>query len=64
MTRPELKTEIVAHLLGHIRKKPLLEMNEKVCNFYEEDPNGREELDAALDEVYDELVKQYNVDDK
>lgn len=39
-------------------------MNEKVCNFYEENPNGRQELDAALDEVYDELVKQYNIKDE
>jgi len=61
MTRPELKTEIVTHLLNYLTKKPLLELNEKVCDFYEESPNGKEELDAAMDEVYDELVKQYNI---
>lgn len=64
MTKPELKTAIVKHLLNYLTKKPLLELNEQISTFYDEDPNGKKELNAAMDEVWDELVEKYNVEIK
>ena len=62
MTREELKTVIVTDLLEHLSDaKPLLESNEQVASFYRYHPNGKKELNDALDEVYEELVEKYNI---
>ncbi len=61
MKKEELKTIIVKHLLGYLTKKPILELNENVSDFYDNDPNGREILRDAMDEVWDELVSKYDI---
>ena len=61
MKKEELKTIIVKHLLGYLTKKPILELNENVSDFYDNDPNGREILRDAMDQVWDELVSKYDI---
>lgn len=61
MEKKELKTIIAKHLLGYLTKKPILELNENVSDFYDNDPNGPELLSEAMDEVWEELVSKYDI---
>lgn len=61
MKKEELKTIIAKHLLGYLTKKPILELNENVSNFYENDPNGPELLRDAMDEVCEEIISKYDI---
>jgi len=59
MTRPELKSRIVKHLLGYLTVKSFIELDDKAADFYDA-PGGRAEINAALDEVYAELKEKYS----